>query len=231
VDNYSTDNTRDIAKNKGAITVLKKGNVSIARNTGLLHSNGKYVLMLDSDQILSNGLIEDCLILFKEYSYDSLILPEESVGYNYWSKCFQFEKMLKKILPGKELPRFFRRLILDDVHGFDSNLIFGEDLDLFLRLLKAGYTVGKSTRIIYHYEDSSLAAITRKYVRFGFNVKQLLYKHPQNKLFFQYTLLLRNPKVFLIHFLKDPLHGLGFVFLRLLRGICIIIGALNTVIV
>ncbi|MEQ9716292.1 MAG: glycosyltransferase [Candidatus Asgardarchaeum sp.] len=67
VDNFSTDKTKDIAKEYADLFFLKGDERSMQRNYGLLKkSKGEYLLYLDADMILEKNLIEECIKQIQE---------------------------------------------------------------------------------------------------------------------------------------------------------------------
>lgn len=60
VDNNSTDKTKDISKNFGALVLNQGPERSAQRNFGVLKSTGKYVVILDADMILEPRVLEEC---------------------------------------------------------------------------------------------------------------------------------------------------------------------------
>lgn len=62
VDNNSTDNTADLARQAGALVVFEPINqIGRARNTGAAQATGDWLLFLDADSVLSPGLLADIL--------------------------------------------------------------------------------------------------------------------------------------------------------------------------
>lgn len=181
--------------------------------------------MLDSDQELSDGLLQECVTISQRNHFDSLIIPEAADTSNYWSRCLNFEKKIKTVT-GKEYPRFFQKETLLTLRGYDPTLRFGEDIDLYFRLVQTGYSTGKSQREILHHEFQNFSQIIRKYVKYGQNVHKFIEKQSETRWLPQF-LLLGEPSTFLQCLLQDPIHGLGFLFLRLLRIMSIVIGFLN----
>jgi len=66
IDSYSKDKTLEIAKKYNARIVMCKGKLLEARIAGTKASRGKYVLLLDSDQILEKTVIERSVNKMKE---------------------------------------------------------------------------------------------------------------------------------------------------------------------
>lgn len=75
VDDGASDRTGEIIdeyQNHPLVTVIHQKNkgLSGARNTGLLHSKGKYLLFVDSDDLLAPGAVEHLIALAEENNAD-----------------------------------------------------------------------------------------------------------------------------------------------------------------
>ncbi len=72
IDDGSTDNTREIAKNytlkdnRIKYSYKLNGGLSSARNEGLRHAKGQYIQFLDADDLLSSNKFENQVRLFEE---------------------------------------------------------------------------------------------------------------------------------------------------------------------
>lgn len=134
---------------------------AMARNTGLKASNGKYVLYLDSDDLVGeNALLEKVQFLDKHQEYqacygdyeyfnsagtftnESIIfkhkysIVEESAGVN---------GHLVNYLKGSYIPSnaiIWRRDFLMKIGGHDPELLINQDVDLFIRALLNGLKIG-----------------------------------------------------------------------------------------
>jgi len=63
VDNNSRDRTPEIAREHGAIVVFERVNqISRARNAGANAANGRYLIFLDADTIISAALLQKALV-------------------------------------------------------------------------------------------------------------------------------------------------------------------------
>ena len=227
VDGFSTDATRNIVKSYDSILVTRRCNVSEARNIGLELSQGDFILFLDSDQVLSPCALSKCIQVCNNDKVDSVILPEESKGNSFLARCIAFEKQIKIIISGKELPRFFRIRTVRSLGGYDEELTFGEDLDLVIRLKRAGFSVGRTSERIFHFEPSSFSGVVLKYFSHGKNIGVLLNKYSQREVFSGYSLIFSRPLLFWRTGILDPIHGFGALFLRIIRGFSILFGLLN----
>ena len=81
VDRFSEDRTVEIAKRYGARIIQDYGERMRAKNIGLKHARGKYVLFVDSDMELSKDVVRECVELMeKDDKIGGIIIPERSVG-------------------------------------------------------------------------------------------------------------------------------------------------------
>ncbi len=64
-------------------------------------------------------------------------------------------------------PRFFDKHSLNNVKGFDSALIWGEDYDLLEKSRKARVKESFCRSVVYHQEVASLRQILLKNLRYG----------------------------------------------------------------
>ena len=79
IDDFSQDNTINIIENlqkeDGRIRLLKNRNnkgTLISRNEGILISKGKYLVIPDGDDILSENLLNKCFLIAEKYNYDMI---------------------------------------------------------------------------------------------------------------------------------------------------------------
>lgn len=70
VDNNSTDNTAELAKQAGAKVVFEPINqIGRARNTGAKAASGDWLLFVDADSLLNTGMMNDILQLIDSGKY------------------------------------------------------------------------------------------------------------------------------------------------------------------
>lgn len=176
VDGFSRDETVTIAKRFGAEVILRRSNQAEARNVGVTKLTGEYVLFLDSDQILSNSVVEECVEKCEKEKVKMVRIPEVFVGQGYWGVCSAVWKNTYEnveFLYGKRPrlmhgePRFFFKSLLHDQGVFDAALVWGEDYELYERLRKAHVKEGFCSSVLYHRETTSLKQILLKNLRYG----------------------------------------------------------------
>lgn len=169
VDNYSDDETRRIAKDFGATVILHRGNQAAARNVGLAHSRGDYVLFLDSDQQLDASVLMGCVLTCLTCGMEAVKIYECFIGLSFWGKCSALWKNNMVAAWGSHggIPRFYCRNVLLQSTAFDERLRFWEDLELYQRIKVQGVREAWYMGRIIHYEIDSLQNVIRKYVSYG----------------------------------------------------------------
>jgi len=176
VDNLSSDSTIKIAKEFEAKTIQRKCNTALARNIGVANSTGKYVLFMDSDQVLSPSVVEECVKKCESENAGMVRVPEVFIGRGFWSFCSAvwkncYEKVEKlhrtagNVIHGQ--PRFFIKKQVTRVGMLDPRLLWGEDYDLYEKLKKIGVKEASCESKLYHYEPTSLKELMIKNLRYG----------------------------------------------------------------
>jgi len=233
VNDGSNDRTKEIVKD--FIEKSKEFNIKLvdqenqgmtrARNNGYKQSQGEYVWFLDSDMELPIGNeIEKCVKKCEKEGWDGLMIPERSQGSGLWAKCRGFEKILNDDDIYKNAVRFMRRYIPENIGLYDSELTAAEDFEFHNRAMSAGF---KTTLIkdifIYHYEVESVKKMIKKAYNYGKTMPLYIKKYPKES-FQQFFILrpsyLKNWK----KFLKNPLLGLGLLFMKFIQYIAASIG-------
>ena len=152
VDNFSEDETVEIAKKYTTKIHFKGPERSSQRNYGAQVANGEYLLYLDADMILSPTMVKDCVEKCEIDRVDAIYVPERIVGEGFWIKVRDFER---SFYTGTvvDAVRFIRKDLFEKVEGFDESLIGPEDWDFDRRIRKIGRT-GIIDAALYHNEGS-----------------------------------------------------------------------------
>lgn len=215
VDNFSTDDTRQIAA-KYTPYVFKVGNErSAQRNFGLRHAKGKYVLFLDADMQLEKSILAQCVQkMTKGPKLAGIAIDEVSIGTNLLARIKNIEKEIYRNLPEIEAPRFFKRRDILKIGAYDKNLISGEDWDLAERIKKIG-TIGRIDAVIYHHETESLFTDIKKKFYYAKHIAKYTRKNPkafqkQASLIWRFLILFKKPKIIA----KYPREFLGLLILK-----------------
>ncbi|AWV99994.1 glycosyltransferase family 2 protein [Arcticibacterium luteifluviistationis] len=147
IDDGSTDQTPEVLKNFDyniSILFKENGGPSSARNWGIKHSKGKYISFLDADDIWPNDKISRQLNHLESNPESDLI----------WGRTLPFginiqeEKPVFSAYLGAGL---FRKSAFDKVGNFDEQLLFGEDIDWYLRAKEARLLLNIENEIGLHY--------------------------------------------------------------------------------
>ena len=148
VDDGSTDNTREVAGRYPSVQYIYQQNqrIAVARNTGLKHSTGDYIVFLDSDDYLCEGALAENLAYLQEhpeYAFvagdfqyvntdGSVITPAvpHRITRNYYLE------LLKRNYIGMPGVVMYRREIVEAVGGFNTSpRCYGcEDYEMYLRI-------------------------------------------------------------------------------------------------
>lgn len=170
VDNRSTDATVHLAHRHGADQVLVAGpERSAQRNAGFESTTGEFVVFIDSDMVLDEGLAADVRDVFAtDTRLGAAVLPETSFGEGYLAACRALEKRLYLGDPSAEAARAFRSAVLDTVGGYTERYFAFEDYELADRVRAAGWRIGRTGRGVRHDEGRvSLRALWRKKRYYG----------------------------------------------------------------
>lgn len=138
VDNSSIDKTKEIAV-KYTDKVYNKGpERSAQRNYGMIEkANGKFVMFVDADMILSPILIENCVKFINSTNAIALHIKEIVLGKNYFSQVRRFERSFYDgtVVDGA---RFFIKDKFSEVKGFDESMSGPEDWDIDKKIKRVG---------------------------------------------------------------------------------------------
>ncbi len=145
IDDISTDNTVEIAKNMGCIVFINdkhKGQVA-AKNIGIQKSKGEYWLTIDQDDVLTENALAKLyaalevdknthIVMAKLIDFCSEDTPEKA--------NFVRKKSFYGILTGSTL---FKKEVFNTIGYFDESIITGDVIDLTTRLEKASIEINK----------------------------------------------------------------------------------------
>ncbi|MFC3880920.1 glycosyltransferase family 2 protein [Algoriphagus namhaensis] len=192
VDDGSTDNSGKLAEeivageSRAQVIHQLNNGLSAARNTGIGHAKGEFLVFLDSDDWL-----------YPEYfktvnSYLSEDLDILITGYAHWKDglCLQsvskpkIRLSLEDFMSGNYGPVMtfsVRKNIFDEIGCFDETLKSGEDWDLWIRAMKAGRRAKAISEILaaYRFQEQSMS---RDALRMYRELEIVLNRVPENDL-------------------------------------------------
>lgn len=227
IDAYSTDNTREIACKYGKVFLYKLNSSMVwgtpnQQNFGATQAKGKYLYFVDSDMVLPYDAIESYVQKIESENAESLIVPEISYGEGFWAKCKILER--SSYLLGDdsiEAPRFHRKSVWETLGGLDAKLGGLYDWDIHHRLKEKGYKVVRSDNPIHHNEGKlSLKWLIKKKYTYGKSFEHYFKKYRKNKQLYTNQFNVLRPIYFKNwkQFIKDPIHAVGFVIMKIVES-------------
>lgn len=160
VDDGSTDNTREIVaeycQKESRISYLyqENGGASVARNNGIAHTSGEFILPLDADDKIADTYLEKAVNHFIQHPETTLvycrtelfgvesgefILPKYDYANIIYQNCIVCTAMYKRS---------------DYLHttGYNPNMIHGlEDWDFWISLLSPESIVHRLDELLFYY--------------------------------------------------------------------------------
>jgi len=221
VDNHSSDNTKDIARQYTNKVYDKGPERSAQRNYGVQNSKGDYVLIIDSDMKLSTLVVETCVDKINENTdYKAIIIPEESFGEGFWAQCKWLERSFYIGVDWMEAARFFSRSIFDEMKGYNEKITGEEDYDLPQRIEEkyVKLAIQRINILIYHNEQKiSLLKSCQKKFYYAQDINKYVTVEANKDKFKKQASIIARYRLFLSHPLKlfkNPILGLGMVFMK-----------------
>lgn len=172
VDDGSTDESVRIVSSipDDRIRLISKdnGGPSSARNRGIEVARGEFVAFIDADDIWSPDYLNELVDLIASF-------PKAVIwGFNYSTiQNGQVKESDAKEYRGfvsekwDSFPFFFftsstccRRTTLIELGGFDERMVYGEDIDMWFRLLLSGRGV-LDTRVLAFYNKDEMGSLTQ----------------------------------------------------------------------
>lgn len=221
VDGKSVDATQDLAKKYKVKLYMYVPKVSpgtfdapYKRNYGVNKAKGEYVYYVDADMELTKNVVKESVEKC-EKGFDAIIVPEDSFGKGIWASAKNLERRCYWGDDSVEAPRFFKKSVWQNVGGLDESLGGGgDDWDLYQKVLKAGYIVGRIKALVMHNEGHlSLLKLAKKRFMYGRDTARYLLKRPiqGSKSYFPIRKgFIKNWKMLL----SRPKDTLAFIFMR-----------------
>lgn len=188
---------------------------SAQRNIGIEKAKGEFIFVLDSDQVPSTILIDECLdIMKKNPGCNGIFIPETIRGDDWFTRLRNFER---QFYTGTciDVVRFVRKSICP---MFDDSMSGPEDADWDLRIPPIKLT---STNDLYHDDNISLFTYLKKKAYYTKSMNRFQELHPDARVLKAWY---RVFGVFLEHgkwkrLLKHPFMAIKLYLLILARAI------------
>lgn len=174
-DSLSTDNTQQLASNKGVMVVslTEPGDRScgVGHQLGYLYSEGEYILLMDGDMELEPGFIDHAVAFLQDNpTYAGVagtVEMDEASNYEFTSR----KQRISKIYPLGDNDHLgggglYRRSAIADV-GYLTNrsLHAYEEAELGMRLLTAGYKLHRLDVPYFRHTSHALPTLKMLWFR------------------------------------------------------------------
>ncbi len=188
VDDGSTDDSLErVSKFSGLggfrLIKMPHNGISAAKNEGLRASHGDIILFLDGDCVLEKGALAKVVEIFEAGDGRLGCVGGEVRALNGSSAIAKTIELLQNEFVrrwpfGANVA--FRRSVLEELGGFDPDMEWGEDADLFIRMRKAGYAhiMVKSVSARTENPENFLDLFRQRY-KWGRGFGQLIDRHPE----------------------------------------------------
>ncbi|HCH59061.1 MAG TPA: glycosyl transferase [Candidatus Zambryskibacteria bacterium] len=217
VDNHSTDNTRDIAKNYTDKVYLQGPERSAQVNYGVSKSAGEYVYKIDSDFVLDKDVVRQCIQKANE-GFNAVVVHNSPDSTISWiAKIRKFEVDMYKYDLTHSSARFIKKSVYKKIGGFNEKITAGEDYDFQNKLNRGGFKTGFIEAEALHLgEPKNLWKHLKKYYDYGrdfVNYAGENTNESKTQLSLVRPVYLRNWKKFILH----PILGLEFILYSMLK--------------
>ncbi len=181
IDGGSEDKTKELAQNYcDKFFEVDKRSRTYQTNFGAEKSIGKYIYRLDSDIVLSNSMVSECVRKCEQEGYDAVATywgPNPTIS--IWAKVRKFEKDCYKYDEKRNVSRFYKKSTFNEIGGYNDLLVYGEDYDIQNRLKNLGYSTGfVDSEGIHLGEPTTLKEIIAEQYYYGKTINEFL---KQNK--------------------------------------------------
>lgn len=178
VDDGSKDNSLQLCNEwvgrdkRVHVVVQANQGVSAARNAGLAHATGKYIMFLDSDDYMKPDMCAVMLSKMEDKNADLVICGTEENGGTYWkprqdadyasieSLKLDFVQLLMTELLSPPWNKLYKKEKITS--GFPVGVSFGEDLIFNLSYLKNCRRVSFIADALHFHEKENADSLVRK---------------------------------------------------------------------
>jgi len=147
-DNFSTDDTVDIARRYRAKILFRGQERAAQKNFGARHADGDLLYFIDSDFVLERDTVHRCVQSIR--NVDAVVTVNRSIGDGLWPKSIAYKRELHADEESFIAARFIRKESFFKVGGFDEELVVWEDIDLHKRLVEAEVHVKRVDAVEWH---------------------------------------------------------------------------------
>lgn len=191
IDDGSTDATAQIAQDYPVNYVYQANRgISAARNSGFLHSQGKYVLFLDHDDRLLPRGVEAGVKLLEEHPECAIAVGEHKfigadgteIGYSHKHAAGRdhYLRLLEHNFIETPCSALHRRSNLEVAGVFDESVQGAEDYELYLRIARQSALITHDAAVAeYRLHDANTSGNAEQMFLVSFQVLQMELPHLQ----------------------------------------------------
>jgi len=214
VDAGSEDQTVKMANQMGAKVINANiRNMAKQTNIGAKYSNGEYIYRLDSDVVLSRNVVEECVRKCEIENCEAVSTywgPDPEIS--FWAKIRKFEKDCYKYDSNRNVSRFYKKTVFDEIDGYNENMVYGEDYDIQNRIKERDYKICFAKSEGLHLgEPKTLKEVIFKQYHYGKTIKEFL-KANKSQGLVQVSPFRKSFFINWKKFVKNPFLSLAFLF-------------------
>jgi glycosyltransferase involved in cell wall biosynthesis len=228
VDNNSQDDTRELVSHFNVKLLVAGPERSAQVNLGVESASGKYVYRVDSDFLVGEDVIRECVDACETNDLDGMVVRNVSdPSVSFWSRVRKFERDMHQESESNVAVRFVNREVWLKLRGLDENLVAGEDYDFHERFVKSAHKFGLTRSSELHLnEPRTLAEVAVKHYYYGKTIVRYVRKDPISasiKLDPLRAVRPRNRTSF-----RDPVLIGGYAVYQLVRYAATLLGVMST---
>ena len=186
VNDGSKDATIDIAREyetkdpRFIVVDIPNGGLANARNVGIRHSHGKYILPLDSDDKIGEKYLELAVAHIEKHPETKVVCCEceyfGNVNGAFTLPTYSYDQLLWQNL--FVATSVYRRSDYDRTSGYNTNMKHGhEDWDFWLSLLSPNDKVYRIPDVQFYYRKHGVSMIDGTIKRLSETNRQLVLNH------------------------------------------------------
>jgi glycosyltransferase involved in cell wall biosynthesis len=161
-DNYTNEYLKRLSENGYHVIFQENKGLGEARNVGIAHSKGQYILPLDADNKILPAYLEDSFRIFSKEKETAVVYG--NAGY-FGQKTGVLKPghfNLQRMMLGNYIDAcaVIRKSVLEEVGYYDNMQIMGfEDWDLWLRIAFKEYKFHYIDKVLFEYRVSANSMI------------------------------------------------------------------------
>ena len=130
--------------------------ISFNSNAAISISSGKYLALLDHDDLVSANCVQEIVLAHEENNCDFVYTAEDKVdcsGLHYFDPVYKYPFSEDKLLNSNYITHLssFSRKLIDEIGGFRSEYDGAQDYDLILRAASRARKIFYLPRVLYHW--------------------------------------------------------------------------------